>query len=344
MIRAQKAKWMVAAFCLLCFLLLVLSLDAWEPIDRAIYQAVYGSLSSPAATALLGAVTMLASPVVLGLLCFALILFMPHKEYRIPVMLNLSVGILLNLGIKHLVERARPAMETVLVAETGYSFPSAHTMAATCFYGFLMVLVFRSEMKSMLKYALMTLLALVISLVGLSRIYLGAHFFSDVLGGFFLSVCLVIFNAALTKQYFSHPEVIQKQAKYPERLRLLSSFRYAFEGVVYGMKAERNMVIHFAMLLLVVVFGAALGLSATEWMTCLILFGLVFATELMNTAVETVVDIILPEYDVRAKAAKDTAAGAVLMVSIAAAIVGLIIFVPKLLTVLQSGLQVQGSI
>lgn len=344
MIRARNAKWLIAAGCLCYFLLLALTLDAWIPIDQAVYRVVYEKLASPAATVLFSVCTMLASPIVLGLFCLSLIFFMPCKEYRIPVMLSLSVGILLNLGLKHLVERIRPVAETALVVETGYSFPSGHTMAATCFYGFLMVLVFRSEMKTALKTLLGILLSLIIFLVGLSRIYLGVHYFSDVLGGFLISACLVILNAALTEHYFTHPEVAKKQEQHPEHLRLLSSFRYAFEGVMYGMKAERNMVIHFAMLLLVVVFGATLGLSGTEWMICLILFGLVFATELMNTAVETVVDIILPEYDVRAKAAKDTAAGAVLMVSIAAAIVGLIIFMPKLLTVLQSGLQIQGSI
>lgn len=340
MTHARRAKWIVAASCFVCFLLLAIFLDALEPLDWAVYRAVYGTLASPAATAVFQLCSRLASTVVLAVFCFALMLFMPQKQYRIPMMLNLSIGILLNLGIKHLVERIRPAMDTVLVVETGYSFPSGHTMAATCFYGFLIALLYRTEMKAVLRGILTALLSLLIVLIGVSRIYLGAHFFSDVLGGFCLSVGLVIVNVSLTDRYFTHPEVARKKEHAPEHLRFFSSFRHAFDGIMYGMRTERNMTIHFAVLLLVVVFGVVLGLSETEWMICLILFGVVIAAELMNTAVETIVDMIMPEHDLRAKAAKDTAAGAVLIVSIAAALVGLIIFAPKLLTVIQSGTQI----
>ena len=72
-----------------------------------------------------------------------------------------------------------------------------------------------------------------------------------------------------------------------------------------------------------------LHLGALEWCICLGLFGLVMALELVNTAVESVVDLVTSEYKPLAKIAKDTAAGAVLIAAIMAAIVGLIIFVPK---------------
>ena len=98
------------------------------------------------------------------------------------------------------------------------------------------------------------------------------------------------------------------------------------------------MVIHFSAMATVIVFGAMLSISATEWIACIILFGVVLMAELLNTAIETVVDIVCPHEDPRAKLAKDTAAGAVLMVSIAAAVVGGIIFAPKLLAVLSSQL------
>ena len=75
--------------------------------------------------------------------------------------------------------------------------------------------------------------------------------------------------------------------------------------------------------------GFVLKLSAVEWCICLGLFGLVMALELVNTAVEAVVDLVTQEYKPLAKIAKDTAAGAVLIAAIMAAIAGLIIFVPK---------------
>ena len=91
------------------------------------------------------------------------------------------------------------------------------------------------------------------------------------------------------------------------------------------------MKIHFAASVLVIIAGIVLKLSATEWCICLTLFGLVMALELVNTAVEAVVDLVTEERKPLAKIAKDTAAGAVLLAAIMAAVIGCIIFVPKVL-------------
>ena len=112
---------------------------------------------------------------------------------------------------------------------------------------------------------------------------------------------------------------------------LRKTFGYAFEGILTGIRKERNMRIHTAAMILVVFFGTVLGLSATEWCICLILFGLVMALELVNTAVEAVVDLVTEERKPLAKIAKDTAAGAVLIAAIMAAVIGCIIFLPKIL-------------
>ena len=110
---------------------------------------------------------------------------------------------------------------------------------------------------------------------------------------------------------------------------LHKSFSYAFEGIFTCIRNERNMKIHIEVATLVVIAGWILGLSITEWCICLGLFGLVMALELVNTAVEAVVDLVTTERHPLAKIAKDTAAGAVLIAAIMAAIVGLLIFVPK---------------
>ena len=112
---------------------------------------------------------------------------------------------------------------------------------------------------------------------------------------------------------------------------LRKTFGYAFEGILTGIRKERNMRIHTAAMILVVFFGTVLGLSATEWCICLVLFGLVMALELVNTAVEAVVDLVTEERKPLAKTAKDTAAGAVLIAAIMAAVIGCIIFLPKIL-------------
>lgn len=115
---------------------------------------------------------------------------------------------------------------------------------------------------------------------------------------------------------------------------LYKSFGYAFEGIFTGIKKERNMKIHCLAMLCVVVIGVFVGISVTEWCICLILFGLILSLELVNTAVEAVVDLVTEEKKPLAKLAKDTAAGAVLIAAIMAAGVGLIIFVPKILALI----------
>ena len=115
---------------------------------------------------------------------------------------------------------------------------------------------------------------------------------------------------------------------------IYKSFGYAFEGIFTCIRQERNMKIHCCAAVVVVVLGLLLGLSATEWCICLVLFGLVMALELVNTAVEAVVDLVTKERKPLAKVAKDTAAGAVLIAAIMAAIVGCIIFLPKIVEII----------
>lgn len=112
---------------------------------------------------------------------------------------------------------------------------------------------------------------------------------------------------------------------------LYKSFGYAFEGIFAGIRKERNMKIHCTAAVLVVCAGLVFQISLVKWCLCLILFGLVMALELVNTAVEAVVDLVTDEYKPLAKLAKDTAAGAVLIAAIMAAITGCLIFIPEIM-------------
>lgn len=120
--------------------------------------------------------------------------------------------------------------------------------------------------------------------------------------------------------------------KKAKKLPLYKSFGYAFEGIFTCIRNERNIKIHCTVAILVVIAGAVLGITPIEWCICLTLFGLVIALELVNTAIESVVDLVTTERKPLAKTAKDTAAGAVLVAAIMAAIVGLIIFVPRIVS------------
>lgn len=115
---------------------------------------------------------------------------------------------------------------------------------------------------------------------------------------------------------------------------VISSFKYAFQGVFSAIKTERNLKIHISIMILVIVAGIFLKISKMEWIICIILFGLVIGGEMLNSAIETVVDIAMPDINPKAKFAKDVAAGAVLIFAISSTIIGLIIFIPKIIAIL----------
>ena len=115
---------------------------------------------------------------------------------------------------------------------------------------------------------------------------------------------------------------------------VLGSFKHAYDGIVYAVVRESNMHIHLLASLLVVVAGVIFGITRVEWFICIILIGLVISLELINTAIEACVDLITTKENPLAKVAKDVSAGAVLVISIVAAIIGLSIFIPRLVSFL----------
>ena len=117
-----------------------------------------------------------------------------------------------------------------------------------------------------------------------------------------------------------------------DKKRLTNSFKYAFEGILQAYVGEQNLKIHTVIALLVIIFGFLLKISYTEWLVCLVLIGLVLMAEFFNTSIEYLVDLVSPEIHPLAKATKDTASAGVLMMAIISAIIGLIIFIPKLIS------------
>ena len=112
--------------------------------------------------------------------------------------------------------------------------------------------------------------------------------------------------------------------------KIINSFKYAIQGILTSFKTERNMKIHICIMILVIIVGILFKINKYEWIICVICFAIVIGGELFNTAIETVVDMVMPYKNDKAKIAKDISAGAVLTLAIGAAIVGVIIFVPKI--------------
>ena len=112
--------------------------------------------------------------------------------------------------------------------------------------------------------------------------------------------------------------------------KLINSFRYAIEGFISSFKTERNMKIHILAMIVVVLLGLYFKLNLVEWCFITIVISLVIGAELFNTAIETIVDMVSPEKNPKAKLAKDISAAAVLALTIGAVVIGTIIFISKI--------------
>lgn len=115
--------------------------------------------------------------------------------------------------------------------------------------------------------------------------------------------------------------------------KIINSFKYAILGIINSFKTERNMKIHIFITLLVILIGFLLKISKIEWILCVFAIAMVISAELFNTSIETIVDMITTEKNEKARMAKDVSAGAVLITAIGAAVVGMMIFLPKVMQI-----------
>ena len=113
--------------------------------------------------------------------------------------------------------------------------------------------------------------------------------------------------------------------------RFLNSFRYSFAGLKHAYKNEQSLLIHFMISIAVILMGLYFKITNIEWIFVFLMIALVMAAELLNTAIENVVDLVTSDFHPMAKIAKDTASAAVLIYSMIAFITGLIVFLPYIL-------------
>jgi len=112
--------------------------------------------------------------------------------------------------------------------------------------------------------------------------------------------------------------------------RILQSLNWAFEGVIHVLRSERNMRIHFAVATIVLVLAFSYGVTKLELMALLVAISFVLIAEMVNTAIEATIDLSATSFDPLAKTAKDIAAGAVLIASVNAVVIGYLVFADRL--------------
>jgi len=128
----------------------------------------------------------------------------------------------------------------------------------------------------------------------------------------------------------SKEKVIRNKDKGNFLIRYIKSFFHAVDGIIYTVKNEHNLIIMILATIVVAIAGLHYSISVPEWLFCIGIIGAVIASEMINTAIEAVVDLVSPEKHILAKIAKDTASSASLVLSITAFIGALIIFIPKI--------------
>ena len=129
-------------------------------------------------------------------LCIISTIKFKNKKMAIIIVINIFLIGLFNHFIKEYVQRLRPEYRMMDVA--GYSFPSGHSMVSAAFYGFLIYLIYKNVKNKYVKYFSIIGLSLLVILIGISRIYLGVHYTSDVIAGFLISISyLIIFTSVI---------------------------------------------------------------------------------------------------------------------------------------------------
>ena len=184
---------------LICFISLILFLTITEDVfDNEIIKGdtigynIVSNLISDKLTPLVKMVTWFGSATCLILLTVILFVIIKNKKAGLLIGTNLVIITILNQTLKTLLQRPRPTGFRI-INETGYSFPSGHSMISMAFYGFLIYLIYKNAKNKYLKLTLIIILFILIISIGLSRIYLGVHYTSDVLAGFLLSIAYLIF-------------------------------------------------------------------------------------------------------------------------------------------------------
>ena len=191
MTKVKNDKMLIASLILLIiFIFFVFLHNYFNIIDDFVYSLVKPLISNDM-TNIMQFITFFSDPIWCILLSCLMILFVKNKKISKAFLLNLILVFLLNYVLKILFSRNRPA-DINLIVETGFSFTSGHAMMILGIYGFLIYLLLLSDKNKISKIIGTCFLILLIFLIGISRIYLGVHYATDVIAGFVISASYLL--------------------------------------------------------------------------------------------------------------------------------------------------------
>lgn len=189
----KNLKWVILFLCMIGFLAFAEDVFNKEIMKGDIigYNLVSRFLISDFSTPIAKFITSFGGATILIVLTVMLVGIIKNRKIGISIFANLGMITVLNQLLKQILQRPRPT-EYKIIEESGYSFPSGHSMVSMAFYGYLIYLIYKHIENKYLKWTLIVALSILIALIGISRIYLGVHYTSDVLAGFLISISYLI--------------------------------------------------------------------------------------------------------------------------------------------------------
>ncbi len=197
----KNLKWIILFICIIGFIAILENVCEQEIINVDImgYNLVSKFLISDFATPIAKVITNFGGVIFIVISTIILFVGIKNKKIGTAIILNLFIITFLNLILKNIIQRPRPT-QFRLIDESGYSFPSGHSMISMAFYGFLVYLIYQYIKNKKLKIALIIVLSILPILIGISRIYLGVHYTTDVVGGFLISISYLIIYTRIFKK------------------------------------------------------------------------------------------------------------------------------------------------
>lgn len=193
----RHKRWILLSILIVIFV--IIAEDVFEKelfqFDFTIYDFLVAH-RNPFLTRVFKVITNFGGAIFLIGITILSIIFIPKKKYKYIIPINLGVIVLLNIGLKNFFERPRPE-NLRIIEETGFSFPSGHSMASMAFYGYFIYLIFTNIKNKKIRNVLCIVLGVLVLAIGLSRIYLGVHYTSDVIAGLCFSMAYLIFMISI---------------------------------------------------------------------------------------------------------------------------------------------------
>lgn len=196
----KNCKWIVLFICIIILLFLIEDVIDKEIItfDNSCYNMVSTLLISDMMTPIVKTITQFGGAYWLIGFSIFLLFIIKNRKIGISIILNLGLSVSINYTLKQILQRPRPT-EYRIINESGYSFPSGHSMVSMAFYGYLIYLIYKYVKNKYVKTILIMLLTILIVSIGISRIYLGVHYTSDVIAGFIVAISYLIIYTNVIK-------------------------------------------------------------------------------------------------------------------------------------------------